>query len=359
MLSATKKRARPSTGFVAIVAMAVALAAAVSVWYQLARYEDGLLEIFATQQDQYVELAVGQIVREPGRDDEDIVDKVLGSITGSASQYWTLSKGNSLVFVKDVDASGRYRGFSSKTYYSTPSASAFISGLSEGVVDHAIIQIDGSAYIASGTVFSYGKTTYRLCFLTGKQVVIDQNAYLAARVNVGVTIAVLLVLSVITCVGMSLRNDAVCRRAAAVERDNRELRCTVERLNDDLMGRTPFDTAHSLFALSQAPVLIEKLGPAGELPATLVSFALESSLARDAFLARAQGVLDRSVVRFAKEGVLLLVFIGAEQQAAEYALSLVSDCPQALGTHVQREGEELAWSDLSRKLGVGDDTTVQ
>ena len=148
MLSATKKRARPSTGFVAIVAMAVALAAAVSVWYQLARYEDGLLEIFATQQDQFVELAVGQIVREPGRDDEDIVDKVLGSITGSASQYWTLSKGNSLVFVKDVDASGRYRGFSSKTYYSTSSASAFISGLSEGIVDHAIIQIDGSAYIA-------------------------------------------------------------------------------------------------------------------------------------------------------------------------------------------------------------------
>lgn len=147
----------------------------------------------------------------------------------------------------------------------------------------------------------------------------------------GVTIAVLLVLSVIACVGMSLRNDAVCRRTAAVERDNRELRCTVERLNDDLMGRTPFDTAHSLFALSQVPVLIEKLGPAGELPATLVSFALESPLARDAFLARAQGVLDRSVVRFAKEGVLLLVFIGAEQQAAEYALSLVSDCPQAWG----------------------------
>lgn len=355
--SRSHKRIRLSTGVVALIAVAVALAAAAFSWWQLSRYEDNLLEIFAKQQDQYIELAVDQINLEKDRSDHDIVDKVLGSVSGSSSQYWTLSKKNRLIFVKDVTDSTRYRGFSTKTYYDTDSASSFISGLSKDRVDHAVIQIDGNDYIASGAAFSYDGSTYRLCLLTGKHVVIDQNAYLAARVNLAVTIAAVLILFVATCVGMSLRNDSIARRLRAFEADNRELRLTIERLNDEVMGRKPFDTQRSLFDIRTAQTLLDKLSAADKLPATLISLRFDTREGLNAFLKDAAAVLDRSVVRFADDATLLLVFIGAEAEAASYALSLIEGSPEPYAVLTQRAEEKLAWAELANKLGLdGDDS---
>ena len=324
-MSSKKKSRRLPTPAVAVISVAIALAAAAFSWWQLTGYENNLLEIFAKQQDQYVQLAVDQINREADRTDEDIVENVLGSISGSSSQYWTLSKKNSLIFVKDVTDSSRYRGFSSKTYYRTHSAEAFIAGLSRGRVDHAIIDIDGREFIASGSKFSYNGHTYRLCLLTGKHVVIDQNAYLAARVNLGVTIGAVLVIFVGACIGMSLRNDAIARRLRTAEAEALGLRHTVEDLNRQIMGRKRFDTARSLFALGEAPTFFGRLAAAEKYPANCVSLRFDSVSALDAFVDRARGVLDESVVRFARGSQLLLVFVGADPKTAEYALSLLGE----------------------------------
>lgn len=379
-MSTEKKGMRLTTGVAAVIAAAIAVAAAVFSWWQLSNYEDNLLEIFAKQQDQYVELAVDQINLEAHRSDQDIVNEVLASISGSSSQFWTLSKKNSLVFVKDVTDSTRYRGFSSKTYYRTDSAASFIQGLTEGRVSHATIQIDDRDYIASGTVFEYNGTRYRLCLLTGEHVVIDQNAYLAARVNLGVTIGTVLVIFVGTCVGMSLRCDHTAKRLRAAEAESAELRRTVERLNDQIMGRRRFDTARSLFDMGQASVLLSKLRKTEKLPATFVSLCFDAPDDLTAFARCAQGVLDTSVVRFAAGSMLLLVFVGAEAPAAEYALSLLGEYPVApapegeagdecrdagkvaadiphakvAGTYVLRAGDAVAWHDLATKLEIED-----
>ena len=330
-MSSKKTSRRLPTPAVAVISVAIAIAAAAFSWWQLSNYENNLLEIFAKQQDQYVKLAVDQIDREDDRTDEEIVDKVLGSISGSSSQYWTLSKKNSLVFVKDVTDSSRYRGFSSKTYYRTQSASDFISGLASGRVDHAIIEIDGRDFIASGSKFSYNGHTYRLCLLTGKHVVIDQNAYLAARVNLGVTIGAVLVIFVGACIGMSLRNDAMARRLRAAEADAVELRRTVEDLNAQVMGRKTFDTTRSVFSLAEAPTFFDRLRAADRFPVTFVSACFDTPDALDGFLLRARGVLDASVVRFAEGSALLLAFVGVEAEAAEYALSLLGERAEAEG----------------------------
>ena len=369
---------RLPTPAVAIISVTIALAAAVFSWWQLSNYENNLLEIFAKQQDQYVQLAVDQINHEDDRTDEEIVEKVLSSISGSSSQYWTLSKKNSLVFVKDVTDSSRYRGFSSKTYYKTRSASAFIASLSNDRVDHAIIQIDGRDFIASGSKFSYNGHAYRLCLLTGKHVVIDQNAYLAARVNLGVTIGAVLVLFVGACIGMSLRNDSMARRLREAQADAVELRRTVESLNDRIMGRKSFDTARSLFSLAEVPIFLDRLCVANKFPVTFVSLRFDTADTLDGFVRRAQGVLDASVVRFAAGPVLLLAFVGAETDTAAYALSLMgekaedgaarppagSDASDAAPLPVRIEGAEAPlaytlrgtddadWGRLSRELGL-------
>lgn len=229
---------RVHAGTVAVIAVLVAVAAGAFCWWQLAHYEDNLLEIFAQQQDQYVELAVDQI-KAAESDDEEIVSNVLESIAGSNTQYWTLTKDGDFLFVKDVTDSNRYRGLPDSMYYDTENAQEFVNGLTAGTVQHGIISIDDRQFIASGTEFEHNGTTYRICLLTGKNVVIDHNAYLAARVNLGTTIAVVLLLFVICAIVMALHNDRKTRRMKQNDAEAVRLRATVERLGDQVMGRIP------------------------------------------------------------------------------------------------------------------------
>lgn len=214
------------TGVVTAVACAIAVALGSFCWWQLSHYEDGLLETFATQQDDYVRVVADEL----SRADDDGVQALLASIGPSSSKYWTLSEDGSLVFVKDVDATSRYRGFSTSTYYQTDAAQAFVAGLGENVVDHAIIQVDGRDFIASGTEVDRGGQTVSLCLLTAEHVVIDQNAYLSARVGLGVAIGCALLLMVSSCVVMGIRGDRLLDRAQAAEAEAERLRRTNERL---------------------------------------------------------------------------------------------------------------------------------
>lgn len=214
------------TGAVTAVACAIAVALGSFCWWQLSHYEDGLLETFATQQDDYVRVVADEL----SRADDDGAQALLASIGPSSSKYWTLSEDGSLVFVKDVDDTSRYRGFSTSTYYQTDAAQAFVAALGKGVVDHAIIQVDGRDFIASGTELDRGGQTVSLCLLTAEHVVIDQNAYLSARVGLGVAIGCALLLMVCSCVVMGIRGDRLLDRAQAAEVEAERLRRTNERL---------------------------------------------------------------------------------------------------------------------------------
>ena len=63
----------------------VAVALAAFCYWQLSHYEDGLIETFANQQDDYVRVVAEQLSR--GSDDD--VEALLGAIGPSSSKYWT------------------------------------------------------------------------------------------------------------------------------------------------------------------------------------------------------------------------------------------------------------------------------
>lgn len=220
------------TGVVTLVACAVAVALGAFCVWQLSHYEDGLIETFANQQDDYVRVVADQL----SRASDDDAQELLGSIGPSSSKYWTMSEDGSLVFVKDVDDTSRYRGFSTSTYYETDAAQAFVSGLSENGVSHAVIEVDGRDFIASGTVVDRSGAKVSLCLLTARHVIIDQNAYLSARVGLGVAIGAALVLMVGACVVMGLRGDRLLERAQAAEKDAERLRRTNERLGSQKLS---------------------------------------------------------------------------------------------------------------------------
>lgn len=81
---------------------------ALGAW-QISSYDKSVLEIYAGQQDAYVQLVLDQINLQANRSDDEIITEILGSLDSSSGKYWTLSKEQALLFVKDVMETNRYK----------------------------------------------------------------------------------------------------------------------------------------------------------------------------------------------------------------------------------------------------------
>ena len=84
-----------------ICVICVAVIAGFTAHIELQRYEDGILDVCATQQDAYVQLVLDQINLKDNRNDEQIIKEILETMDASSNHYWTFSKDQSMLFVKD------------------------------------------------------------------------------------------------------------------------------------------------------------------------------------------------------------------------------------------------------------------
>ena len=93
-----------------ICSICFAVVAGLFAYMQISIYESGILEVCATQQDAYVQLVLDQINIKSNRDDEQIIKEILGTMDASSNRYWTFSKDQSMLFVKDVTETNKYKG---------------------------------------------------------------------------------------------------------------------------------------------------------------------------------------------------------------------------------------------------------
>ena len=144
----------------AVLSISVSLCAACLVWLGLDRYERGVLDVCAVQQDAYVQLVLDQINLKENRSDTEIITGILSSLDASTNKYWTFSREQNMLFVKDVLETNKYKGLTTATYYASNSAQSFLNSLSVNHVIHGEIEIDGREYIASGVAFIYAASRY-------------------------------------------------------------------------------------------------------------------------------------------------------------------------------------------------------
>lgn len=321
----TLKQKGFKTGAIAAISVTLALIAGALCWWQLEHYEDNLLEIYAEQQDDYVQLALDQIRLVDDRSDKGIVDDILTSIGGSNAQYWTLSNNEAIVFVKDVTETNRYRGFTDETYYDTQSAQSFVEGIELGqAVSHSIIQIDERPFIASGVAFKYTGNSYKLCLLTSEHVVIDHNAYLAARTNLVIAIALVLALFVAGSVILGLRGSKWMKLAHERDAENSELRLQIEGLNKRLSKQSAYDVRFAAFDLEEANLFLEKLRQKNEWPVTFALLNTPDEQQQRRLLEAIKELFGHNVVRFTSSEELLLVFLECGATEAGTALAMLS-----------------------------------
>ena len=180
-----------------IIALVLGIAVGYAGWLFIGRFEEGVLDVCADQQDAYVQLVLDQINLKENRDDEEIITGILSSLDASTNKYWTFSRDEAMLFVKDVLETNKYKGFTTATYYVSDSARKFLDDLEINRVIHRTINIEEKTYVASGVVFLYGNAEYRLCLLTNRDVLLDNNEFLRAEVNVGIVFMIAVFLMVV------------------------------------------------------------------------------------------------------------------------------------------------------------------
>ena len=272
---------------ITIVLVFVAILAAGS-WLQLRRYEKGILSVYARQQDGYVQLVLDQINLQDNRENQEIVEDILATLDTSDSHYWTLSEKNSLIFVKDVLETNRFKGFTTETYYRSDSADEFLGALQENRVTHAIIEINDRQYVASGVIFSYNGSNYRMCLLSGVDSILDQNDYLNAKICLVLLVIIAFLFIISGGVFLVIQAEGWYRKFAQSDKQNLELVKTVEELNREITKKMMYDSNSMAFKRNALPSLLQKIGQREVWPLEITLVKVPEGYRRRFFFSEAQ-----------------------------------------------------------------------
>ena len=281
-----------------LILIFVAVMACMGKW-QADNYESSILSIYAQQQDAYVQLVLDQINMLENRSDDEIVHKILGSLDTSDRKYWTLSKEQALLFVKDVMETNRYKGLTSESFFTSDSASYFLSNLGLNHVAHEVIEMEGDKYVASGVVFEYNGARYKICLLTNDTVILDNNVFLSAKISIyiwGLSLLGVLLLVGLIYTGLMVRKDQSAGKTERTHYLPEPDHCQTGGGNcrNGCISQ-PLECVSSVYDAA----LCGQTGQAGSEKSSLCLACVYSQRRQGYFLRKAQLLLDEKNLRFA------------------------------------------------------------
>lgn len=284
---------------------------------QISAYENSVLSIYADQQDAYVQLVLDQINVVENRSDEEIITRILSSLDTSNRKYWTLSKDQALLFVKDITETNRYKGFTASTFFASDSASEFLQKLAVNQVNHEIIDMDKEKYVASGVIFEYNGSQYKICLLTNETVILDNNVFLSSKIGLYIYIIAMLCILLLIAMILSGLLDTRNKRIDGLVKKTEELNRIVESLEEKIKAYDYYHTRFHVFHEKLLEVFVKKLAQRDTYPVTFLQIRFKQPEQRLNFLERGKLLLDEKVVRFSREeNVLVLIFVQYPQEDA-------------------------------------------
>lgn len=276
---------------------------------QLKNYEKGIIEVYAVQQDGYVKLVLDQINIVKDRDETEIIEDILGSLDASTNRYWTLSDTESLIFVKDIMETNRYKGLTEEAYYDTASATEFILSLKKDIITHKTIEMDGNLYAASGVVFEYNGNIYRICLIAGVSSILNQNSYVNSKI-----ILVLLCLAIVAAVVMAgfylaFRAESWYKKEIASEKEISKLYKLTEYLNNEFTKDMFFQTQYIAFEFRALSNLLMRMEQKPIWPLSIEIVKCPEGEVRRSFFHEIQYLHDRKTMRVIIDDTYVMLLI--------------------------------------------------
>lgn len=253
-----KKKKYISVTLVLILMAIIASGLAALTFFEMKRYEDGIIDVCATQQDSYVQLVIDQINLKENRTDQEIIENILSTLDSSSNRYWTFSKEQTMLYVKDALETNRYQSLTANSYYRSDSATNFIDNLIVNKVNHERIELDGKDYIASGALFEYGGEEYRICLLTNTTVLLDNNKFLGSKMELIIIFIVVYSLIFIMPILITILYNIMQKKIFVTGQELVEVNNAVERLNEKLTTDEIYDNRKNLFSLPTIKLFLDE-----------------------------------------------------------------------------------------------------
>ncbi len=280
-------------------------------------YKDAILQVYATQQDNYVQLVVDQINLLDDRTDESIISDIIDTLDSGNTHYWTLAKGENMLFVKNVTETNKYQGAVMDDFFDTATADKFVDELNVNRAAHDIIRMNGQRYVVSGAVFEYNRSEYSLCLLTDETVILDNNDFLSTRIALYIYVILIMLLLLLAAM---IAEAMVMRR----EEDNNMLKGRLElqnqhinRLELEAKQRDSYNTRYNAYNELLLSEFAKRLDARGLDAAVLVRIDYTSVEDAKKFLLQAATTLDETVIRFKNDtGRVSLIMTGFHEKMA-------------------------------------------
>lgn len=222
---------------VTVVVLFIAFILTAFAWWEIYNYEQGVAELYAQEQDGYVEIVARQIERYGDVAGDKFVEDTIEMLDSTSQRYWTLDNSQYFLFVKSINDTDIYKTFSTDTFFNTQSAQSFLKILKKGKVTHSIIRLDNYKYVASGIIFEYAGTEYRLCLLTDYDVMLTNNAYLSSKLYLLIDLIIMIAVVVIACIFFAVRLSGERKRIRDIQDVNTQLNRYIDFLDNAVMGR--------------------------------------------------------------------------------------------------------------------------
>lgn len=292
--------------------------------YFLKQYEKSIFSIYANQQDGYVKIINKQINLQSDRSNYDIIQNILGTLDNSDKTYWTMEEDQSVVYVKNVLETNKYKGVSPATVFNTASARKFLKALSKDHIVHAYIGLNNQKYVASGSSFSYNGKEYKLCLLTDESIILDNNTYLMAKTAIQilwvVIIGMFVIVTVIAIILLQQQNVIIQAKQQKIMTLNLKLDAiNKENKLDNMFG--------SKWNVYQDIVLKKFIDSFEDKDLNRIVFCrieFENDEKRDLFLNASSNRLDNEVLKFYYgEHDLMILFVRYTLDESENALARI------------------------------------
>ena len=300
------------------------------VLYQTKTYNNGVLEIYASQQDQYIKLVLDQInlKKDTSGSGQKMIRDILGSIDGSEKEYWTLSKEDSLLFVKDVTESDRYRGLSTASYYVSESGRSFLNSLEKNKVKHRFISQSGKKYIASGVFFEVNGHEYKICLLTNEKYIINNNEFMQAQIIILIGVVLLVLMLLVVSMIMAGNID---KKQSQIDKLNEQIQnknLSIEKIESELSMLSEYDVKNTVFKEKIIDRFMEKLENKNITSVRFETVVFSDAGAYDISLKNSQWMLDKKTLKFEIDSVkeknaVMLVFIGHSANEVKNIMQMI------------------------------------
>ena len=296
---------------IAVVVLA-SLFTAFAMW-QIYNYEQGVAELYAQEQDGYVEIVSRQITLYGDIAGDAFVEETIEMLDSTSQRYWTLDNTEYFLFVKSISETNVYKTFSTDTFYNTQSAKDFLATLRKGEVTHSIISLEGYKYIASGIIFEYSGTEYRLCLLTDYDIMLTNNAYLSSKLYLLIDFIIIISLLAIAVIYFAAKLIEANKKVENIRNVNTELNNYIDYLDNVIMDRNQYSI---ITGGNRILRLIRRIDERKVYPCSFVRVKLETGNMIGFHNSVCKLLGDQVIwVRYRKDGFMLLFGGKSAEQA--------------------------------------------